>query len=106
MIINVIQEDIDSGVQRCSSKCPMARAISRVFNKHLVYVCMYHVDLVTEVDSQVRYRLKLPDKVGAFIHYFDGSDLQPPIPSEYVIKPFSFDLQIPDPLKEEYADLC
>jgi hypothetical protein len=84
MIIDITQKDIHLGIKEDGLKCPVSLAINR---KTLTDVHIDKTHLFTE-----RKIIELPKEVKDFIWQFDNN---------HEVFPFSFELLIPDNVKEE-----
>jgi len=81
--IDVCQQDIDHGVRKSCSKCPVARAILRLYPElHVVRVDQGDISLLVEYFRCV-FTACLPEDVRARIDLFDKLGL---------MEPFSFTL--------------
>lgn len=86
-IVEVTQSDIDRGCRCSSMSCPVARALGRQI-PGVSYVIVGCTGATVRLLSGDR-RIRLPEEVRAFIKTFDHS-------FEEVVKPFTFELEIPD----------
>ena len=86
--IDVTQEDLDEGVRCSFRKCPIARAIRRVFGGSWSvgsYTAVYRDDSRSFI-----YSVDLPREATVFMRAFDTGDM---------LAPFSFEVGIPDAVK-------
>lgn len=83
MLIEVTEEDIESGVRDDCERCPVAKAVWRAFKPDFVSVDQEYI----RVDEK---RWKTPEAVIEFINLFDSAD--PRDEESYKPLPFSFEL--------------
>ena len=72
MLLEITQEDIDTGIVRNISNCAIAKAIKRLLDTQYVNVC------VTTNAMELNGRhYELPQSATDFIYLFDHGDAQP-----------------------------
>jgi hypothetical protein len=84
MRIRVTQQDIDQGVQGINFRCPVARAIKRVFKATEVWAR----EIIIVTKAGVKQTFATPPEVQDFIERYDSAVLEFESP-----RPFSFTLE-------------
>lgn len=86
--INVTQEDIFNGARCSSSKCPVAQALHKIIKPEFHFsIGISDFTLIRRHPSKILAEGVISDEVKTFIRDFDSYNQ---------VKPFSFDLTIPE----------
>ena len=82
MVINVTQEDIEIGIKKSSSRCPIARALMRIFPGNKVRVGFEDILIYNSYGLVNRY--KSTKNMKRFMNSFDHG--KPVKPSRFIVK--------------------